>query len=47
MMFGIYGSLLSGLFTLIAGAIGVRVWCELLIVVFKINDNLQKLANRE
>lgn len=41
------GSILAGIGALIGGAIGVRIWCELLIVIFKINENLQKLANRE
>ena len=41
------GSFLQGLATLVGGIIAVRIWCELLIVVFKINENLQKLANRE
>jgi hypothetical protein len=46
-LFGPYTSVLSGLGILVGGAIGVRIWCELLIVLFKINDNLQKIANRE
>lgn len=28
------------------GALLIRVYCELLIVLFKINDNIQKLADR-
>lgn len=47
MMFSNYGSFLGGLGTLIGGAIGARIWCELMIVLFKINENLQKVANRE
>lgn len=46
-MFGHYGSIWSGLGIIIGGAIGVRIWCELLIVLFKIHENLQKIANRE
>lgn len=30
----------------VGGAIGVRIWCEMLIVLFKINDNLKKLADK-
>ncbi|MCW2294680.1 MULTISPECIES: DUF4282 domain-containing protein [Pseudomonas] len=46
MMFSGYGSFLGGLGTLIGGAIGARIWCELMIVLFKIHENLQKIANR-
>ncbi|CAH0280152.1 MULTISPECIES: DUF4282 domain-containing protein [unclassified Pseudomonas] len=46
MMFGAYGSFLGGLGTLIGGAIGARIGCELMIVLFKIHENLQKIANR-
>lgn len=28
------------------GALMIRVYCELLMVLFKINDNIQKLADR-
>jgi hypothetical protein len=40
------GSFISGLLTLILGGVGVRIWCELLMVLFKINANIQKLADR-
>ncbi len=46
MMFGAYGSFLGGLGTLIGGTIGARIGCELMIVLFKIHENLQKIANR-
>lgn len=46
-MFTAYGSFWSGLGILIFGSIGVRIWCELLIVLFKIHDNLRKLADKE
>ena len=36
---------LSGLLTLILGPIGVRVWAEVMIVVFNINDNLAKIKD--
>lgn len=40
------GSFLGGLGIIIGGAIFSRIWCELLIVLFKINENLQNIANR-
>ncbi|MBB1269938.1 DUF4282 domain-containing protein [Shewanella sp. SR44-3] len=40
------GGLFAGLGIIIAGAIGARIWCELLIVLFKIHENLQKIANK-
>ncbi|WP_353368437.1 DUF4282 domain-containing protein, partial [Aliiglaciecola sp. NS0011-25] len=45
-MFGYGGSILVGLGIIVAGAIGARIWCELLIVLFKIHENLQKIANK-
>jgi hypothetical protein len=47
-MFSEYGGgFWAGLGILLFGLIGTRVWCELLIVLFKINENLQKIANRQ
>lgn len=40
------GGVFAGLGIIIGGAIGARIWCELLIVLFKIHENLQKLANK-
>lgn len=40
------GGILQGLGVLIFGLIGIRIWCELLIVLFKINENLQKMASK-
>ncbi|ANU39354.1 DUF4282 domain-containing protein [Vibrio scophthalmi] len=46
-MFGGYHSnILGGLGMMIGGAIGARIWCELMIVLFKIHENIQKLANK-
>ncbi|KJG02986.1 DUF4282 domain-containing protein [Photobacterium angustum] len=47
-IFGGYGGitsykLLMGVGTILGGAIGARIWCELMIVIFKINENLQFL----
>ncbi len=36
---------LIGVIILFAGLIFIRIWCELLIVLFKINENLQTLVN--
>ena len=40
------GSILLGLVGLVFGLISIRILCELLIVLFKINENLQKMANK-
>lgn len=46
-MFSSYGGgFFTGLGILVGGAIASRIWCELLIVLFKIHENLQKLANK-
>jgi hypothetical protein len=39
-------SFLGGLVMLALGSLGVRIWCELMIVLFKINANIQKIADR-
>jgi len=44
--FGV-GSILTGFLIVVAGAVGARIWCELLIVLFKIHENLKKLADRQ
>lgn len=40
------GGFFAGLGIIIFGAIGSRIWCELLIVLFKIHENLHKIANK-
>ena len=46
-MFSHYGGgFLAGVFILISGAIGARIICELLIVLIKINENMQKIADK-
>ena len=40
------GGFIAGLGIIVFGAIGARIWCELLIVLFKIHENLQKIANK-
>ena len=42
-----FGSFFKGIFMIVFGAIGVRIWSELLIVLFKINENMQKLADKD
>lgn len=37
---------LVGLAVIVGGAIGARIWCELLIVLFKINEHTQRMAER-
>lgn len=32
---------------LIGGVIGARVMCEMMIVIFQINDNLKKVVNKQ
>lgn len=51
-MFGGYGgitfqSFLLGVVTILGGAVFARIWCELLIVLFKIHENLKKMADKE
>ncbi|MCL1065754.1 DUF4282 domain-containing protein [Shewanella olleyana] len=50
-MFNGYGgftivSLVTGICIAIASAVGARIWCELMIVLFKIHENLQKLVDK-
>lgn len=51
-MFGGYegfsiSSLFGGLGIMVGGAIGARIWCELLIVLFKIHENIKRLADSQ
>lgn len=41
-----FASFLTGLLVIVFGAIGARVWCELLIVIFKIHENLKRVADK-
>lgn len=46
-MFSHYGGgFLSAIFILVTGAIAARVICEVLIVLFKINENMKKIADK-
>ncbi len=40
------GKILKGLGYIIGGSLFIRVFCEILIVIFKINDNIQKLVDK-
>ncbi len=40
------GKFFAGLFIMVGGALGARIWCELLIVLFKIHENIRKIAER-
>ena len=44
MMFS--GDFIAGLGVLIGGCVGARIWCELLMVFFKINEGIKKLASQ-
>ena len=40
------GSFFKGILISVGGAIGARIWCELLIVLFKMNEALQDLRQK-
>lgn len=40
-----FGHFIKAVAIMIGGAIGARIWCELLIVLFKIHENTQKIAS--
>lgn len=42
-----FGQFLMGLLIMGGGALGARIWCELLIVLFKIHENLRDLVQRD
>lgn len=39
-------TMIMGLIGMVLGAAFARIWCEILIVVFRINDNVQKIADK-
>lgn len=41
-----FGKFLMGLIIIVGGVLLTRVYCELLIVIFKINENLRKVADK-
>lgn len=50
MFAGYYGvtaeSVIMGALTIVGGMLAARIWCELMIVIFKINENLQALREK-
>ena len=40
-----FGTFLRALAITLGGAVGARIWCELMIVLFKLNENVQRIAN--
>ena len=40
-----FGGFVRGLAITVGGAIGARIWCELVIVLFKMNENVQRIAS--
>jgi len=41
-----FGKFLMGVGIIVGGGIGARIWCELLIVLFKIHENIKKIADK-
>jgi len=41
-----FGRFLMGLLTIALGGVGARIWCEILIVMFKIHENIKKMADK-
>jgi hypothetical protein len=41
-----FASFATGLLVMAGGALAARIWCELLIVLFKINDHMQTVSRR-
>jgi hypothetical protein len=41
-----FGNLLLGIFSFVGSVVVSRVWCELLILMFKMNEALQDIRNK-
>lgn len=41
-----FGKFLMGIAIIGGGAFFARIWCELLIVLFKIDENIKKIADK-
>ncbi|OQB55802.1 MAG: hypothetical protein BWX99_01042 [Deltaproteobacteria bacterium ADurb.Bin151] len=41
-----FGKFILGIAIIIGGAVTARIWCELLIVLFKIDENIKKIADK-
>ena len=42
-----FSTFLRALVITLGGAIAARIWCELMIVLFKLNENIQRMANQK
>lgn len=42
-----FGRFITGILIMVGGAIGARIWCELLIVLFKMNEALQEMRGKQ
>lgn len=43
---GFFENFLTGVAIIIGGGVAARIWCELLIVLFKIHENIKKIAEK-
>jgi hypothetical protein len=42
-----FGKFLMGIGMIVGGALGARIWCELMIILFKIHENIKKMADKQ
>jgi hypothetical protein len=42
-----FGKIFMGIVIIVSGGFLARIWCELLIVLFKMNDNIKKIADKQ
>ena len=48
MIFGVIGGgFIEGVLLIVFGSAGARIWSELTIVMFNINENLQRVADKK
>lgn len=41
-----FAKFLMGIAIMVGGAVGARIYCELLIVLFKIHENIRRIADK-
>jgi hypothetical protein len=41
-----FSGFVTGLAIIVGGALGARIWCELLMVLFKINEHTRRMAEK-
>lgn len=46
MFSGSFIGFLLGILYMVGGAVAARIWCELLIVLFKMNEALQEISKK-